>query len=252
MTAGTMRIKDVPWNRLAVFFLIACAWSWPFFWLRDMQVDAWSAMRIPHPLKNMLLMWGPGISALICLRIFKPGHRRTITLTGTHAVYSVAFYVLPFLALAAAGVNSAEFGPERVHAMILLIAAVGFINILGEELGWRGFLQDALRGISRPLKYLLIGALWTLWHFTNIFAHRDAREVLAYLAWYFPLTVALSALIGESTERTRSLFVAVTLHSWLNLLWEFKGPSTYAVFAVSLLFWAWLLHQWPKPGSETR
>ena len=39
--------------------------------------------------------------------------------------------------------------------------------ILGEELGWRGFLQDALRPLTPYKKYIIIGVMWELWHFTN-------------------------------------------------------------------------------------
>jgi uncharacterized protein len=237
------------WRAVAVFLVLACAWSWPLFWLRDMLPDSYRALPLPYPLKTALLMWGPGIAALICLRLFGSRHRRTITVGGNAPWHAVLFYVVPMLALAVVGIESAEFG-GAAHAMVLVLAVIGFVNVLGEELGWRGFLQDALRPLGRVQRYLLIGLMWAAWHFTNLFAHRDGAELWIYLAWYLPLTVALSALIGEATDRSRAVIVAVTLHAWMNLLFEFGSPGTYAVFGCAVAFWSWMLWRWPRGERE--
>ena len=240
----------VDWRSVAVFFVLACAWSWPFFWWRDMQPESWMAWRFPMPLKNTLLMWGPGIAALVCFRLFARTHRRTATFAGGQRLRALAFYFVPMLALAAAGLQMPEAGGARVHALVLLIAVVGLVNILGEELGWRGFLQDALRPLPRASRYALIGLMWVAWHFTNVFAHREGAELATYLAWYVPMTIALAAIIGEATDRSRAVLVAVTLHSWLNLAWEFPGAGTWIVLGLSFPFWAWLLATWPGTGPR--
>ncbi len=239
-------MRDVNWKSVLLFFVIACAWSWPWFWLRDMEPQQWAALRVPYPLKNAMLMWGPGIAALVCLRVFRRTHTRTITMTGGRVLRSLAFYVVPILGLAAVGVESAELGDARVHLMVLAIGIIGFVNILGEELGWRGFLQDAVRPLARPGRYALIGLMWVVWHFTNLFAHREGAELAQYLLWYVPLTIALSVLIGEATDRARAVLIAVTLHGWVNMLWEFPGTGTYLMFAGSVLFWVWMLATWPR------
>lgn len=241
----------VHWRAVLTFFVLACAWSWPWFWLRDMQPEFWRGLALPHPLKNLLLMWGPGIAALVCLRLFRATHRRTVTLGGGLWRRALAFYLVPMAALAAVGLDSPEFG-GRVHAMVGLLAVIGLLNMLGEELGWRGFLQDALRPLGRLPRYTLIGLLWAAWHFTNLFAGREAGELAVYLAWYLPMTILLSALIGEATDRSRAVLVAVTLHAWVNLLWEFSQPGVFWVFAGALPFWAFLLWRWPRaPAGGT-
>ena len=152
------------------------------------------------------------------------------------------------VALGVVGVAGQGQDAGRMHGFVALLGVVGFINVLGEELGWRGFLQDQTRSIARVGRYLLIGTLWTVWHFTNLFAHRDGAELWTYLAWYFPVTVVLSAVIGECTERTRSLAVAVTLHAWMNIAIEFGDVRVWAVLAGSVVFWAWMLWRWPVRG----
>jgi uncharacterized protein len=239
-------MQRVNWMAVLTFILLACAWSWPFFWWRDMHSESWMAWRFPMPLKNTLLMWGPGIAALICFWLFRKNHQRSISIFGQTRLRSLVFYFLPMIALAIVGIRITEMGPGIVHAMVIAIAVVGMINILGEELGWRGFLQDALRPLPKSARYIVIGLVWAGWHFTNLFAHLEGQELWMYLAWYLPLTIVLSALIGEAADRTRAVLVAVTLHAWLDFLWEFPGTGTYAVFAGSILFWFWMLKNWPR------
>lgn len=238
----------VDWRAVGLFLLVACAWSWPLFWLRDMTEGGFGALPLPHPLKTTLLMWGPGVAALVCLRVFKGRHRRTLTLAGGYPARALAFYFAPMLGLAVVGVSLPEMG-GRVHAFVAVLAIIGLVNTLGEELGWRGFLQDALRPLARPWRYVLIGLLWAGWHFTNLFAHRSGPELWTYLAWYLPLTIALSALFGEATDRARAVLVAATLHAWLNIAWEFPSPGTWGVLAAALPFWAWMLWRWPAPAG---
>ncbi len=243
--------SSVHWRAVVTFFVLACAWSWPLFWLRDMQPETWAALPIPHPLRMTAIMWGPGLAALLCWRLFRPRVPRRSRLFGKHWRRALAFYAVPMLVLAAIGVESPDpASPQRIHAMFLLIAVLGFINCLGEELGWRGFLQDALHPLRNLPRYVLIGLLWAGWHFTNLFASRpDPMEVLRYLAWYLPVTIALSFLLGQGVERSRAIAVAVTLHAWVNLSWEFASPTLWAVLAVSLPFWGWLLWTWPQDRS---
>jgi membrane protease YdiL (CAAX protease family) len=238
------------WHRVAVFFLLACAWSWPLFWLRDMHPDTWAALPLPHPLKNTVLMWGPGLAALACMALFRRHHTPTITVWGGQRLRSLAFYAVPLLALAAVGVPGQ--GGERMHAFVALLGVIGFINVLGEELGWRGYLQDVLRPVPRVWRYLTVGLLWITWHFTNVFAHREGAELLGYLAWYAPVTIALSAVLGECTERSRALAVAVTLHAWMNISMEFGDVRVWSVLAASVVFWGWMLWRWPREGVAGR
>ena len=48
---------------------------------------------------------------------------------------------------------------ELSAAFLVMVVGRGFFQVLGEELGWRGFLQDALRPLPRMRRYVLIGAM---------------------------------------------------------------------------------------------
>jgi membrane protease YdiL (CAAX protease family) len=44
---------------------------------------------------------------------------------------------------------------------------IGGVSTLGEELGWRGFLQGSLRPLGRVRGYLVVALMWEAWHFTS-------------------------------------------------------------------------------------
>lgn len=137
-----------------------------------------------------------------------------------------------------------------VHALVLLLAIVGLFNTLGEELGWRGLLQDALRPLVWWKRFGLVGVMWCGWHFTNLFVGRESGEMLIYLAWYPLSCIALSVLLGSAVDRSRAILISVTLHAWTNLLFEFPGTGTRLVFACSVPFWIWLLWTWPTKQRD--
>ena len=222
--------------------------SWPFFWWRDIHPASWQAWKFPDPLKISTFMWGPGLAALAVLILRRLHHPRTITLFGRSRRWSLCFFILPLITL---GVVYAPLVGSRA-AIVGLLAVLGFFNILGEELGWRGFLQDALRPLPRGWRYLTIGILWEFWHFTNRTHGADVSETVHSLMFSYPAVILLSVFIGEAADRARSLIVAVTLHFWIDALFEVPrlvdGPAwpTYLVFGLSLVFWAVLLWNWPS------
>jgi membrane protease YdiL (CAAX protease family) len=160
--------------------------------------------------------------------------------------------VLPLITLA---IVSAPLVGIRA-AVVGVLAVLGFFNILGEELGWRGFLQDALRPLPRGWRYLTIGILWEFWHFTNGTHGPDLSATVRGLMLSYPTVIALSVVIGEATDRARSLVIAVTLHFWIDALFEVPrlvdGPAwpTYSVFGLSLVFWAVLLLWWSSDRAR--
>ena len=199
-------------------------------------------------LKMAIIMWGPGIAAIISLIIFRQTHRRTITFRGTSWSKSLAFYLVPILFAVAVGVPMPDGSINRLGTVAL--GLVTLFTILGEELGWRGFLQDALRPLSPLKRYVLIGVLWEFWHFTNRTTHGSLKQIVLFLAIFYPVGIILSWLIGEATERGKSLLIAVTLHAWFDIVVTFPGARTYIALALSIIFWIVLLMRWNKDKVE--
>ena len=231
------------WLSIILFYLLACAISWPFFWQRDV---------LERSVPTFSYMWGPGIAAIIVLLIFRKRHRRTITFLGTSAARSLLFYLVPTVGLTVGLVLTGHGDSfEGMDPWLATIAfpIIGYIMVLGEELGWRGFLQDALRPLSPVKRYILIGAMWEFWHFTTRTTGRPILGIIVMLLISYTVVILLSWGIGVLTDRTRSLTVAVALHSCVNIAFEFPFPSTYVVLALAIPFWWFLLRGWPLPAT---
>ena len=135
------------------------------------------------------------------------------------------------------------------HLFPLVFVILGFISILGEELGWRGFLQDALRPLPEFLWYVLIGIMWELWHFTNRMGHGELLQVVIRVSIWIAALILISFIMGRATDRSKSVVVAVTLHAWIDILAEFSQAATYIVFGLAIPFWIYLLWKWSDKNN---
>lgn len=226
------------WLAVVTFYALACLISWPFFWWRDIESESWALWNAPGFVKTGSYMWGPGIAAIICFFVFRKTHVRTITFLGTSTIKSLLFWFIPIIALSISSFQGAE---------MLALPFISFIIIMGEELGWRGYLQDALRHISPIKRAIIIGTLWELWHFTNRMSSGLQIATFIRVGIFIVALTIISFLLDKLTNKTKSLVMAVTVHSWINILFEYSSTTTFIVFGLSLIFWTYLIWTWEKP-----
>jgi membrane protease YdiL (CAAX protease family) len=229
------------WPAIFTYYVLACAWSWPFFWWRDVNTASWNAWQIPDEIKGLTQVWGPGLAALVVFYFFPRTRIRNVSFFGGYWIRSACFCVSPIL-FAWIGLFIQSGKPSYSIVYYLL---VGGFSTLGEELGWRGFLQGALKPLGRVRAYLLLAFMWEAWHFTS-HTKGTLHEVISRLAIYIPLVIVITVIIGLVNERTGSLVLAFTLHEWIDIV--FDGGSGYLVRAalISLPVWAWLVWSWPR------
>lgn len=110
-----------------------------------------------------------------------------------------------------------------VSVMILLLLTVGVVKnmgaVLGEEIGWRGFLLFELRKIlSFRVATLLSGLIWAIWHYPLIFLIYGNSELLvAHISAFTLMIVSMSVIMGYITFRSNSLWPAAIFHSIHNI-----------------------------------
>lgn len=233
----------VYWPGVIFFYAIACGISWPLFWWRDMHPESWEAWPGPESLKGLLPAAGPAIGALLALAIFRKRHRRTVSLGGTAWPRTLLFMAIPTALIVAVG-----FGEEQPHLTALFFAEVHVLYALGEELGWRGFLQDALTPLAPRRRYVLVGVLWGVWHLTT-FAYGGLRAAGVRLAIMFVLWIVGSWGIGRAVERSRSLIVAAMIHLVFNFGEHLTPKRAVFVLGISAVAWVYLLRTWPRPDQ---
>jgi membrane protease YdiL (CAAX protease family) len=97
---------------------------------------------------------------------------------------------------------------------------------LGEEIGWRGYLQPRMLGRYSPLAAsLLIGVIWSIWHLPLYYgsAFASLSAALLFTAWIVLSSALLTVLWGFTGA---SVFWAITFH-WMS---NTAGSAMRAVF----------------------
>lgn len=105
----------------------------------------------------------------------------------------------------------------QVLQAVLMGAVLNFFFALGEELGWRGWLQPQLMPLGALRAMLLTGAIWGLWHTPAIWAGHNfpGEPVLG------PIVMTLACMgwgvwLGWLRLRSNSVIVPALAHGVLN------------------------------------
>ncbi len=195
-----------------------------------------------------LLMWTPGIAAILALKISGIPLASLGWRWGS-ARYQWLAYILPALygliaygILWGSGLGGAvdpKFIEEAGYHLglvgwgetatllmaIFIFAGIGMTwhmaTALGEEIGWRGFLTPMLmRHVSFPLASLITGALWALWHLPIIlFTKYNAgpNDLGMQIANFALMAISLSFIMSYLRIKSGSLWTAAVLHAAHNV-----------------------------------
>ena len=236
-----------------------------------------------------MLMWCPGISALITRLIFQ----RNVRGEGwawAPSRYELAGYALPiaYAACAYAAVWIFDFGgvdlgrfKTNAFRFVTLGLALNLAFALGEELGWRGFLVPKLaERLSFTGTAIVSGIIWASWHMPLIiFAdYNGGTPTLYSIACFAVMVVGISVPLAWLRLRSGSLWPAALLHASHNLFIQGffdvvtvdTGPTKYllsefgAVLALAAAITGWMFWRLdrthpalgiastaPGPGHET-
>lgn len=126
--------------------------------------------------------------------------------------------VLPLLLMTIAFYTGKQLGlkPQLTHNLKPLFSFM-FIGILigalGEEIGWRGFLQPTLeKHNSVLLSSIIIGLIWGLWHIGHY------KNGVLFMVGFLLFTIAASIILAYLLRDTNyNIIVAVLFHTSINL-----------------------------------
>ena len=197
-----------------------------------------------------LAMWAPALARFVVLRTVDRRFRATLPLqhfagVGGHAAF-VAL-ALPIVVYGAAyGIawiaGWVHWSPgaglwttgSRIALNVLvnasILATYGTITALGEELGWRGYLQPRLDTAGVRGSFVVVGLCWSIYHapFTLVDWSGTTAGLAFALAKGLVLDVSLSYLWAQLSYRARSLWPAVFLHSFHNGVSQWLFPKFFA------------------------
>lgn len=111
---------------------------------------------------------------------------------------------------------------------LLAISLVGMINLLGEEIGWLGYLFPRLEQLYGTVPaVVLMGVVRGVWHLV-MFSIIGSDTVLIQFAMITVSNVFLDSLFICAMKKTSSIIPGALVHSITNML-----PSVYAAFTIT-------------------
>lgn len=229
-----------------LFCVLACALTWA---LAVPAILAWRANVPPPPFALAcagLSAFGPTIAATL---VAAP-QRRLREVFGrwrTNVLWVIAVFFVPMAVHVAATALARALGgpptpwihppqtPENVAAMVVFP--------LGEEFGWRGFLQPRMErrfGVLRGS--LIVGVVWVVWHFAYSWTPPTGQFDPSTLALNALLLLPYSVVMGWVLQRTRSsMAIAIAFHAGAHFDHLEREPFSNLRLHGLALGIAWLL-----------
>lgn len=115
-----------------------------------------------------------------------------------------------------------RFPPIVILVMVLLASVVGAVSfnlpfMLGEELGWRGYLWRHISHWTGLQRVLFTGVVWGLWHAPLIaVGHNYPGHPIAGIGMMVLLCLSMSVLFDWTRTRSESVWSSAVLHGIIN------------------------------------
>lgn len=184
--------------------------GWGDLWLRPRFRQGWRVWLIAWFLPALLVLAGGAVYFLIFPQHFDA------TLGPVQALLDQA---------AAAG-SVVPFGPDifiliQLAQALLLAPLLNALPTLGEEFGWRAYLQPKLMVLGWRRAMVLTGVIWGVWHWPILAMGYNYGLEYAGAPWLGMLlfvwfTTLLGIVLGWLTMRGGSVWPAVIGHGALN------------------------------------
>ena len=149
-------------------------------------------------------------------------------------------------------------------ASIVVGPTINGVFGFGEEYGWRGYLLPKLMPLGRVRAYLLVGAIWGLWHAPLVLVGFNYPGYpVAGVFMMMAFTTVIGIFINEMTLRHRSSILAGSIHGAINGqaygIWRILFPTVHPIWggvaglvgiAVWLLLGLWVARRpWPADAQ---
>ncbi|KPI46770.1 CAAX protease [Clostridioides difficile] len=111
-----------------------------------------------------------------------------------------------------------NFKISSLGVLIYFFLKTLFAGPLGEELGWRGFVQNHLQKKHSPLKAsIIVGFWWGMWHlpiwFTTGFKEVD---LIKYIIFFMIAIISISIIMTTFYNLNKTLIIPITIHQLFN------------------------------------
>ncbi len=170
------------------------------------------------PNKIVLPQFGPGLAAIIMIVLFRKDNPKiTIAAKRISFLKYLGALTIPILVPIILFLVYSQYIrplslPTATAASFVIMLGGMLVGAFGEELGWRGYLQNLLdRRIDRFFAFLIVGILWGLWHVGN-YANGPT-----YMLFFVLATIGYSAVMAWLLQGTHyNVLLACLFHFAVN------------------------------------
>ncbi|MBR1392324.1 MAG: CPBP family intramembrane metalloprotease [Ruminococcus sp.] len=228
-----MTIKKENAKRLGIYLLIVFL----FMLLYILCAKPMNRSNAMYYIIYMIFSFSPAIASLITRFVTKEGFRDMklhLHFSGNFKWYILAFglplicfsamFMLPVIISGHTDwLGGFTFSNILSNALLLFaFSAVQSIGLLGEELGWRGYMNQKMEPLVGTVGTCLIGGIvWGLWHLPmDIAGHLGGNgtlsEALGSTFGRLAMLTCFGAFLMWLTKKTNSVFPAVIAHFMYN------------------------------------
>jgi len=238
----------MPWRPVIVFFVIAVGTTTAIAVL--CAAMGWSVTSPAWAVLAPVAMWAPALGRVVAHRTVDRGFDSPLTLrrwgvTGARvvweplaiplAVYGAAYAVAWSAGLAhwSPGGGKWTTGPQIAANLLInlsILGVFGTFTAMGEEIGWRGYLQPRLDAAGVRWSVVAVWLCQVAYHAPLVIGagYLNASGVLASLALFAAGDLPVSFLFAWMSYRARSLWPAVFFHSFHNTISQWLFPKFFA------------------------
>jgi hypothetical protein len=233
--------KLIQSNPIASFIVITLLYSWTLWLLMILSNKGILPFKFPT---NFLGSFGPAVGALIVTGIIqgKTGLKNILKslINWKTPVWTYLFAIF-FIIVVYIFTTGIVYlidptllklqklpGIAEIIIYFFVIAIVG--GPLGEEIGWRGFLQpELLKRFNPAITSLFIAFIWLLWHIPLFWLEGAAQAGGSII--YFAMSVFAMAFLFTLLyiKSNGSLLLAILFHTMINYVSAFIIPSILPV-----------------------
>jgi membrane protease YdiL (CAAX protease family) len=209
---------------VVVYYVLACAITWSLTALINVSLAF-----------GMLALFGPALAALMAAAVTegRAGVRAIaarVTRVRVAPFWYASALALPFVAAAIGLAAYVLLGNELpdLPGAITTAEILIFFLVIGEEVGWRGYMLEQLtQRWSAMTATWMLALAWAAWHLPLYLVPgmpSYGQPVIAFVAWVIPVSFMLSwAYLGS-----RSVVVVTLMHGSANVALPLLLPGLTA------------------------
>jgi hypothetical protein len=224
-------MMKIDWKYIILFIFLALGISYP---IQTGYFDDFYQSIIKDTFLSYSTYLMAGLStvlATIIVFLFQRNISSRITIFGDESIKNVTIAMLPIFAFSIVGINN-EFGMNK-SLFGFLFASVNTVYAFTEEIGWRRYLQNALEGLNKNIKYLFIGVVWWIWHF---------RFETQFDLFVFPLIcIGGGYLLGKLADDTKSILPVISMHTLIILVTNAGQFGKHELLGITVVVIGWIV-----------